>query len=171
MHGVKGDQPLEHSSFVDRTVLIVDDDVFILAALAEILSEDGYDVHTASNGFSALRQVAELRPAAILLDLMLPERSGQDLLRDLRGEPATRDMAIVVVTRHADGLTDAHVAETDGLVLKPFDETELLITLHRAMQRAAARHAEVPPVTAGLHHEGVSRARLSTAARRSHGRR
>lgn len=156
---------------MDRTVLIVDDDVFVLAALAEILSEDGYDVHTATNGFSALRQVTELQPAAILLDLVLPERSGQELLRDLRGDPNTRDIAIIVVTGHADGLTDAQLADTDGLVLKPFDETELLITLHRAIHRAAARWAEVPPVVAGLHHEGVMRARLSTSARRSHGRR
>ena len=53
---------MEHVWLSERTALVVDDDAFILSALAEVLSEDGYDVHIASNGFSALRQAMELRP-------------------------------------------------------------------------------------------------------------
>src|SRR5690242_9616017 len=96
---------MDHAQRLDRTALVVDDDVFMLSALAELLEEDGFDVHTASNGFSALRQVFEVRPGVLLLDLALPERSGRELLTDLRGDPATRDMAIVLVTGHAHELT------------------------------------------------------------------
>src|SRR5205085_1073808 len=53
---------MDHAAGVDRTALVVDDDVFMLSALAELLEEEGYDVHTASNGFSALRQVQSFRP-------------------------------------------------------------------------------------------------------------
>ena len=98
---------MEHGSLQRRTALVVDDDVFVLAAVADMLSEEGYDVHTASNGFSAMRQATELRPDVILLDLVLPERSGPEVLNELRTSAATRDLAVVVVSGHPGGLTDA----------------------------------------------------------------
>ena len=162
---------MEHVSLSVRTALVVDDDVFVVSALAEVLSEDGYDVHTATNGFSALRQALELRPTVALLDLVLPERSGNDILRDLRAEPATRDMAIVVVTGHAECLSEAQLAEADGFVTKPFDLDDVLATVQRAVQRAAGRRAEVPPILAGLHHDTAGRSRRPASARRSRGRR
>lgn len=155
---------------MDRTALVVDDDVFLLSAMAELLSEDGYDVHTASNGFSALRVAVECRPAVILLDLMLPERSGSDVLADLRADQVTRDTAIVVVSGHPEALTEAQLAQTDGLVAKPFDLEELGLAVERALQRAATRRAEVAPVAAFARHNGA-RSRRSAPARPTHGRR
>ena len=160
---------MEHATRADRTALVVDDDVFVVSALAEILEEDGYDVHTASNGFSALRQAGELHPAVVLLDLALPERSGVELLRDLRSDPITRDIAIVIVTAYADRLTEAQLAEIDGLIIKPFDVVELSSTVQRAMQRAANRRAEVAPVLAAAHRDSAVRSRR--VASRSRGRR
>jgi CheY-like chemotaxis protein len=162
---------MEHAPRADRTALVVDDDVFVLAALAELLEEDGYDVHTASNGFSALRLAAEWRPAVILLDLALPERSGHELLQDLRSEPATRDMAIVVVTGRPDSLSESEIAETDGVVGKPFDDVALLTIVHHAVLRAAMRHAEVAPVAAITHRDPAVRVRRASGVRRTRGRR
>jgi DNA-binding response OmpR family regulator len=162
---------MDRTPRVDRTALVVEDDVFVLSALAELLSEEGYDVHTATNGFSALRQAVDIRPSVILLDLLLPERSGNDVLVELRNEPATRDVAIVVVTGHPEGLSEAQLAETDGMVSKPFDVAELLKTVHRAVQRAAARHAEVAPVAAISHRESAFRERRAPSPRRTRGRR
>ena len=93
---------MEHAPRLERTALVVDDDVFIVSALAELLEDDGFDVQTATNGFSALRRAIESRPSVVVLDLALPERSGQELLADLRAEPTTRDLAIVLVTANAD---------------------------------------------------------------------
>src|SRR5437764_1128810 len=90
---------------LERSALVVDDDPFIVSAVAELLSEEGYDVHTASNGFSAIRQAVEYRPSLVLLDLVLPERSGQDVLTELRGDAATREVAVVILTGHADQVT------------------------------------------------------------------
>src|ERR1700716_710007 len=131
---------VEHVTRSDRIALVVDDDVFVLSAMAELLYEDGFDVHTSSNGFSALRQAAEYRPAVILLDVVLPERSGADVLAELRADPATHDVAIVLVTGNPQLVTEAQIAQSDGLVVKPFDVDELLTTVHRAVQRAASRH-------------------------------
>ena len=162
---------MDYTSRSDRTALVVDDDVFMVSALAELLEEDGYDVHTATNGFSALRQVMEFRPAVVLLDLALPERSGSDLLRDLRADPTTRDLAIVVVTGHPDGLSDSQLAETDGFLSKPFDNMDLRATVQRAVVRAAIRRAEVAPVTATTHASPPLRVRRTANARRTRGRR
>jgi CheY-like chemotaxis protein len=163
---------MDHASRPDRTALVVDDDKFVLSALAELLEEDGFDVHTATNGFSALRQAIEWRPAVVLLDLALPERSGNDILEDLRAEPATRDIAIVVVSGRTDGLSEAHLAEVDGVIAKPFDNNELLETIQRAMQRAACRRAEVAPISTVGHRDASARVRRPPAGvRGSHGHR
>lgn len=151
---------------VDRTALVVDDDKFVVSALAELLDDDGFDVRTATNGFSALRQAVELRPSVVLLDLALPERSGQDILSDLRADPSTRDLAIVIVTGHPDSLSDVASAECDGVIVKPFDAVKLLETVKRAIARAAARRAEVAPAAVGLvHREPALRPRRASTAR------
>jgi CheY-like chemotaxis protein len=161
----------DHVSRSDRIALVVDDDVFVVSAIAELLSEEGWDVHTSSNGFSALRQAAEYRPAVILLDLLLPERSGGDVLAELRADPATHDIAVVLVTGNPQLLTEAQIAEADGVVIKPFDVDELLKTVQRGVQRAAARHSEVVPVAATSHREPAARQRRATGAWRTRGRR
>src|SRR5262249_59860127 len=133
---VGGWSTMEHALRLERTALVVDDDVFIVSALAELLEEEGFDVHTATNGFSALRHAQEQRPSVILLDLALPERSGKELLEDLRSDPATRDLAIVVVTGYADRLSERQQAETDGVISKPWDDLQLLEVIQAAMLRA-----------------------------------
>jgi len=156
----------EHAPRGDRTALVVDDDKFVVSALAELLEDDGFDVHTASNGFSALRLATELRPSIVLLDLALPERSGLDILQDLRADPVTHDLAVVIVSAHADSLSELAIAESDGVVSKPFDAVELLETVQRAIQRAAARRAEVAPAAVGLgHREPALRPRRVASAR------
>jgi two-component system KDP operon response regulator KdpE len=149
----------------ERSALVVDDDVFVSSALAEILTEEGYDVHTASNGFSALRQAAELRPSVMLLDLVLPERSGIDVLAELRADPATRDVAVVVVTGHPEHLNDVLLEEADGVIGKPFDLDELLAIVRRAIQRASTRRAEVAPVAATAHRQTPVRPRRPSGVR------
>src|SRR5438067_2686825 len=134
---------MDHAPRTDRIALVVDDDAFMVSAMAELLSEEGYDVHTSSNGFSALRQAAEFRPAVVVLDLLLPERSGADVLADLKADPATHDIGVVLVTGNADLLTPALIAQSDAVLAKPFNVDELVATVNRAVQRAATRRAEV----------------------------
>jgi CheY-like chemotaxis protein len=162
---------MDRAPRLDRTALIVDDDVFIVAALAELLDEEGYDVHTASNGFSAMRQALEYRPTVILLDLVMPERTGVDILTELRADAGTRDSAIVVVTGNAHLLTEAQSAEADGVVHKPFDVPVLLETVHRAVLRAASRRAEVAPIVSVTRREPAVRIRRASGVRRTRGRR
>ena len=161
---------MEHATRVERTALVVDDDVFVVSALAELLEDDGFDVQTATNGFSAMRHATAASPTVILLNVVLPERSGTELLADLRADAATHDLAIVLVTGHADELTEAVLSEADAVVAKPFDADELLAIVQRAIQNAASRRVEVAPVTAVSHRETGMRGHRA-AARRARGRR
>ena len=113
----------------------------------------------------------ECRPAVILLDLALPERSGTEVLAELRADPATRDVAIVVVSGNAQLLTEAQLAETDGVVSKPFDVAELMATVQRAVRRASLRHAEVAPVAPHAHSALAVRQRRASGVRHTRGRR
>jgi CheY-like chemotaxis protein len=162
---------MDRAPRLERTALVVDDDAFVVSALAEVLSEDGYDVHTASNGFSAVRFAQAYRPSVVLLDLALPERSGIEVLAELRGFPATRDIAIVIVTANPRQLTAADLDAIDGVVAKPFDIAELVQTVHSALQRATLRQGEVAPVAAISHRGLAARVRRAAGTRRSRGRR
>jgi DNA-binding response OmpR family regulator len=162
---------MDHAPRLERTALVVDDDKFVVSALAELLEDDGFDVHTATNGFSALRQAIEVRPSVVLLDLALPERSGISLLEDLRADAASHDVAIVVVSGYPDRLSEAHLSQIDGIVPKPFDAAELMEAIQSALQRAASRRAEVAPIVAQSHREASPRTRRPTPVHHSRGRR
>jgi CheY-like chemotaxis protein len=128
-------------------------------------------VTTASNGFSALRLAGERRPRLVLLDVVMPELSGAEVLEQLRASPQTREAAVVMVTGNAQRLTEAQIAEADGLVRKPFDVPELLAAVHRACVRASTRHgAEVGRADTGAHHL-PERSRRAPVNRRARGHR
>lgn len=115
-------------------ILVVDDDAAIRRLLRNTLERGGYTVIEAADGASALRAAAESPPAAILLDLGLPDRDGLSLVPLLR---KAVDAAILVVSARDE--TEQKVAALDlgatDYVTKPFDTEELLARL-----RVALRH-------------------------------
>jgi CheY-like chemotaxis protein len=82
----------------DGTVLIVDDDPALREVLSSLLAEDGWRVTTAADGEAALAAVEREKPAAMVLDLMMPRIDGFEVLRTLRTMPTTRDLPVIVVT-------------------------------------------------------------------------
>jgi DNA-binding response OmpR family regulator len=131
----------------ERGVLVVDDDVCLRATLAELLGENGFNVSDASNGYTGLRLATEERPRVVLLDLVLPELSGLDVLRELRGHAETRDIAVIVVTGDSGRAIEAQLAGADLVLEKPFDVDEILRAVQRAMDSQSVSHtaAGVPP--------------------------
>ena len=103
-------------------ILIIDDDIHINRMLAEVLAAEGYDVRTAFSGTEALKTLSETKPDLILLDLMLPGLSGEELL------PKIGDIPVIVVSAKA-AVTDKVGLLLGGAadyVTKPFDIPELL---------------------------------------------
>ena len=112
-----------------RTVLVVDDDAHLLRLVKFRLERDGYDVTTAADGERALERIRERPPDLCVLDIMMPRRSGLDVLRELRADARLRAVKVILLTARAQ---DHDIAAGLGLgaddyVTKPFSPRELSV--------------------------------------------
>ncbi|MFB9904263.1 response regulator [Allokutzneria oryzae] len=127
------------------TVLIVDDEPQILRALRINLNARGYDVLTAGDGATALKEAALGKPDLVVLDLGLPDMDGTEVIAGLRG---WSPVPIVVLSARSDsaGKVRALDAGADDYVTKPFGMDELLARLRAALRRSATRDTGEPLV-------------------------
>ena len=118
-----------------RLILVVDDEPQILRALSTNLRGAGYDVVQAANAESALSTAAMRQPDAVVLDLVLPDRSGIDVCRELR---TWSDVPILILSAVGEETQKVAAldAGADDYVTKPFGMDELLARLRAAMRRA-----------------------------------
>ena len=110
-------------------ILVVDDEADIVALVAFHLVKAGYRVSTASTGPDALAAARQERPALIVLDQMLPGASGYDVLEQLRAQPATREIAVLMLTarrEEQDRIRGLSLGADDYLT-KPFSPQELVL--------------------------------------------
>jgi len=110
-------------------VLIVDDDPQSAELLEAYLSDSGYEIQTAADGEETLRKVGSWQPDLILLDIMMPRISGFEVCKRLRASPATRSIAILMVTAldNQSDIDRAVEAGTDHFITKPINKSELLL--------------------------------------------
>jgi two-component system, OmpR family, KDP operon response regulator KdpE len=116
-------------------VLVVDDEPQILRALAINLRARGYDVRTAGSGSEALATAAVQPPEAVILDLVLPDRSGVEVCRELRAWSKAPILILSAVGEEGDKVA-ALDAGADDYVTKPFGVDELLARLRSVLRRA-----------------------------------
>jgi len=111
-----------------KTVLLIEDEPNILEAIRFILARDGWRVETHQDGDTAMDAVTRYQPDLVILDVMLPNRSGFDILQDLRAQPDTQSLPVLMLT--ARGQTkDRELAERYGasrFMTKPFSNTDVL---------------------------------------------
>ncbi|WP_265522361.1 response regulator [Oerskovia flava] len=107
------------------TVLVCDDDPFVVAVLGAVLEERGYTVIGVTDGDDALRAVGELHPDAVVLDLIMPGSSGAEVLAALRGHPATADVPVIVVSGLRPSDDGASAALANGWLVKPVEPADL----------------------------------------------
>ncbi|MCP1167576.1 response regulator transcription factor [Limimaricola litoreus] len=111
-----------------RRVLLIEDEPNIIEAVSFILSRDGWTVHTHSDGLSAVERVRAHPPDLVILDAMLPGRSGFDILQELRGDPALRALPVMMLTARGQA-RDRDLAMRLGashFMTKPFSNAEVL---------------------------------------------
>ena len=106
-------------------ILICDDEPTIAEIVARYLERAGYETSTAADGEEAVRLAFESRPDLVVLDLMLPRRSGLDVLAEMRGDPRLGDTPVVVITAWSDAQKAALAAGANRFVAKPFEPDEL----------------------------------------------
>ncbi|MFY0679492.1 MAG: response regulator [Thalassovita sp.] len=114
-----------------KHVLVIEDEPNIIEAISFILSRDGWSVDTHSNGHDAVDVVRGKNPDLVILDVMLPGKSGYDILSELRESEATQDLPVLMLT--ARGQTkDRELAQRIGVsrfMTKPFSNAEILEAL------------------------------------------
>jgi two-component system KDP operon response regulator KdpE len=123
-------------------ILAVDDEPEILRALETILRGAGYEIDTAATGEQALGQAALRPPDAVLLDLVLPDRSGIDVCRELRTWTQAPILLLSVVGEEEEKVA-ALDAGADDYITKPFGVSELLARLRAALRRAGSPEGPV----------------------------
>ncbi len=130
---------------MSKRILIVDDEPKLLSAVAETLSEEGYQVTTAKSGMEALVQLAESLPDLIISDVRMPGMDGYQLVGTLRSNPRTELIPIIFLT--AKGRREDRISGfrngVDAYVTKPFDPEELLVIIANILNRAARISAEL----------------------------
>ena len=116
-----------------KKILAVDDEKHIVRLVQVNLERAGYQVVTANDGKEALQKVAEENPDLVVLDVMMPYMDGFEVLQNLRRNPSTRDIPVVMLTAKAQ---DADVFKgwqsgVDCYLTKPFNPMELLSFVKR----------------------------------------
>lgn len=109
-------------------VLLIEDEPNIIEAIRFILSRDGYRVDTHSDGSTALEAIRARSPDVVILDVMLPNRSGYDILHDLRGDADMGGLPVLMLTARGQK-KDRELAEKLGatrFMTKPFANNEIL---------------------------------------------
>jgi len=121
-----------------RSAVIIDDEPDVTSYLSTLLSDNGWDARAANSVDSGLALVRAVKPDAVLLDLMMPERGGLNALVAIRKDPALRETRVVIVSGIQEKLNvDYHAYlehfkhyRPDAFVDKPVDATALLKTLN-----------------------------------------
>mgnify|MGYP001595829188 CR=1 FL=1 len=118
-------------------VLVVDDDTALRRSVAQVLEDEGYEVVHATDGLAALDRVAENRPDLILLDVLMPNMNGRQVLEKLRQDRDTADIPILVMSAVSGIEANRSMAlGASDIESKPFDLDELLNTVALALYRS-----------------------------------
>ncbi len=130
----------------EARLLLVDDDLAHLSALAERLAGDGFDVERASSGPEALERLDEAWPDLVVIDLMMPEMDGQTLAARIKSRA---DLPILVLSAivEADNKADLIARFAEDYVTKPYDYEELVARIRRVIRRMGD---QIPPAEVDL---------------------
>jgi DNA-binding response OmpR family regulator len=119
-----------------RRVLLIEDEPNIIEAISFILSREGWTVHTHEDGETAMDKVRATPPDLIILDVMLPGRSGFDILRDIREDAATKTLPVMMLTARGQA-KDRELALRLGanhFMTKPFANQDVKDYVRKLME-------------------------------------
>ena len=122
-----------------QRVLVVEDDAAILTGLVDLLEGEGFSVVQATTGTAALERHAEAAPDLVLLDVMIPEKSGYDVCREIRRtDPVTPVIMLTAKGQEVDRVVGLELG-ADDYVVKPFGASELVARVRAVLRRGRPR--------------------------------
>ena len=123
---------------MSRRVLIVDDEPNIVTSLEFLMRGDDYEVRVARNGEEALQLAESFRPDIVVLDVMMPQRSGFEVCQKIRENPVLGDVKIVMLTAKGRDVEKEKGLDlgANAYVTKPFSTKELMNTVRGLLPRS-----------------------------------
>ena len=118
---------------MSKRVMLIEDEPNIIEAISFILSREGLAVETHSDGTTANDRLRAVGPDLLILDVMLPGKSGYDILRELREDAATAELPVLMLTARGQN-RDREMAEAAGasrFMTKPFSNSEVLAAVNQ----------------------------------------
>ncbi len=127
-----------------KRILVVDDDLRTLKLVGLILDQRGYDVIAARSGAEGLEKAQAQRPDLIILDVMMPELNGYEVAHQLRSDPATADLPILMLTAraHLDDRLTGFESGADDYVTKPVRRRKLVARVESLLNLASHRRTD-----------------------------
>jgi len=121
-------------------ILVVEDEPPLVEVLRYNLEKEGYLVNVAEDGAQALNKVHETPPDLVILDWMLPELSGIEVCRQLREDPDSRDVPVIMLTARGEEADRVKglASGADDYVVKPFSPAELLARVRAVLRRSTS---------------------------------
>lgn len=107
----------------DKKVLVVDDEAAIARLVALVVAETGAKSDTAANGAQALQKIAADKPDLVILDLIMPVMTGEEVIQELQGNPDTQDIKIVLLTTRQGAA--GYKKDAFPIISKPFDPAQV----------------------------------------------
>ncbi len=111
-----------------KKVLIVDDEPHLVKSLSFVLSKEGYEVSSASDGEEALQKIHQSRPALIFLDVMMPKKNGYEVCQEIKSSPELKDIHVIMLTAKGQSADRAQGLSigADDFITKPFSTLDVL---------------------------------------------
>ena len=133
------------AEFKGSRILIIDDDIDMLKMLQAVLILDEFSVTLCSDPEEGVKVAEETRPDLILLDMMMPEKSGLEVMMDIRSNPPTRHIPILFLSAVGDeAIVVKALKGADDYVIKPFKTLELVARITKILERASRSNSELP---------------------------
>ncbi|KKQ18309.1 MAG: Two component transcriptional regulator, winged helix family [Berkelbacteria bacterium GW2011_GWA1_36_9] len=119
-----------------KTILLVDDDLTLLEMYEDRLKAEGYTIIQAKNGEEALNKAREVKPALVILDVMMPKVNGFDVLKNLRGDEEFKNVPIIMLTaliQDVDRAQGKKLGATDYIVKSETMPGEVIAKIKKAL--------------------------------------
>jgi DNA-binding response OmpR family regulator len=119
-------------------ILVIDDDTAILEAVQVFLDSEGYAIKTSTDGLIVLEEPLTYMPDLILLDLLLSGKDGRKVVQQLRHQPQTKDIPVIIMSAHTVRAEDALMAGAQEFLPKPFDIDVLIKLVQKYLPKRPA---------------------------------
>lgn len=123
-----------------RPILVIDDEPYILRALSYLLSREGYDVETATNGEEGLMRLRALRPPLVFLDIMMPRMDGYEVCEQIKQDPSLAGTYVIMLSAKGQQVDRERglLGGADEYMTKPFSPREVADRVHTLLRGAEA---------------------------------